>query len=78
MTKAVKVPVTQSQFDAMVSLAYNIGQGAFAKSTLVKELNAGASKAEVAVQFMRWNKANGRELAGLTRRRKAEKNLFLS
>lgn len=73
----VKVPLTQNQFDALVSFAYNVGLGAFGDSTLLKLLNAGdidgASK-----QFERWNKAGGKVSNGLTRRRNAEKALFLA
>lgn len=73
----VKVPLTQNQFDALVSFAYNVGLGAFQDSTLLKLLNAGdidgASK-----QLERWNKAGGKVSNGLTRRRNAEKALFLA
>ena len=73
----VKVPLTQNQFDALVSFSYNVGLGAFRDSTLLKLLNAGdidgASK-----QFERWNKAGGKVSNGLTRRRNAEKALFLA
>ena len=72
---AIKVKVTQSQFDAMVSLAYNIGTGAFLKSTLLKKVNAG-DFAGAGEEFLRWNKANGKEVLGLTRRREREKQLF--
>lgn len=75
--KAVKVPVTQAQFDAMVSLAFNIGGGAFAKSTLVKKLNAG-DVTGAANAFLSWNKAAGKVMKGLTTRREAERKLFLS
>ena len=74
---SIKVKVTQSQFDAMVSLAYNIGVGAFLKSTLLKKVNAG-DFAGAGEEFLRWNKANGKEVLGLTRRREREKQLFLS
>ena len=74
---SIKVKVTQSQFDAMVSLAYNIGTGAFLKSTLLKKVNAG-DFAGAGEQFLRWNKANGKEVLGLTKRREREKQLFLS
>ena len=74
---AIKVKVTQSQFDAMCSLAYNIGAGAFLKSTLLKKVNAG-DFAGAGEEFLRWNKANGKEVLGLTRRREREKQLFLS
>lgn len=75
--KAVKVPVTQAQFDAMVSLAFNIGGGAFAKSTLVKKLNAG-DVTGAANAFLSWNKAAGKVMKGLTTRREAERKLFMS
>lgn len=73
---AVTVPVGQHEFDALVSLTFNIGGGAFRKSTLLKKLNAG-DRAGAAAQFARWNKAGGKTLAGLTRRRAAEAKLFL-
>ena len=75
---AIKVDLTQNEFDALVSLCYNIGAGNFASSTLVKMLKAGDVKSEIAKQFLRWDKANGKPLAGLTRRRNAEAELFLS
>jgi lysozyme len=59
-----------------VSLAFNIGSGAFKKSTLVKELNQG-NRYGAANQFLRWDKAGGRTLKGLTNRRKAERDQFL-
>lgn len=72
---AVKVPLEQHEFDALVAFVYNVGLGAFRKSTLLRLLNAG-DKAGAAKQFGRWNKAGGRVLAGLTRRREAERKLF--
>ena len=75
---AVGVELTQNEFDALVCLCYNIGAGNFLKSTLVKMLKAGDDKAEIAQQFLRWDKAGGKPLAGLTRRRNAEAELFLS
>jgi lysozyme len=76
--KAILIPLTQNQFDACVSLCYNIGQGNFASSTLVKEINSGGSKEKTSEQFLRWNKAMGTVSAGLSRRRKAEQKLYLS
>lgn len=73
--EAVTVELTQHEFDACVSLAFNIGTGAFRTSTLVKMLNAG-DKAGASAQFERWNKQAGKVLAGLTRRREAERDLF--
>jgi lysozyme len=66
----------QSQFDALVSLVFNIGGTNFAHSTLLKKLNAhdylGAS-----AEFVKWNKAAGKPMLGLTRRRAAERDHFL-
>ncbi len=73
---AVHVVINQYQFDAMVSLCYNIGAGNFTKSTLVKLLNAGNSTA-AAQEFLRWNKIKGQVSNGLTRRRAEEMTLFL-
>lgn len=72
---AVTVPLTQGQFDALVSFAYNVGTGALRSSTLLRVLNAGDYDA-AADQFLRWNRAGGRVLPGLTRRREAERKLF--
>ena len=74
--KYVKIPISQNQYDALVSFAYNVGTGALQKSTLLKLLNAGDISG-AAEQFLRWKKANGVELKGLTRRREAERSLFL-
>lgn len=74
----IKVPVTQNQKAAIISLAYNIGTGAFSKSTLLRLLNQGADKKLVANQFLVWNKVKGVEVKGLTNRRKLERELFLS
>lgn len=72
---AVKVPLTQDQFDALVSFVFNVGAGAFKGSTMLKLLNAGEYD-KAASQFHRWNKAAGRELIGLTKRRMAEADIF--
>jgi len=71
----VTVEMTQNQFDALCSFVYNCGAGNFRASTLLKLLNQGAYKA-AAQQFLRWDKANGKVLPGLTKRRAAEKALF--
>lgn len=73
---SVQVELTQNQFDALCSFTYNLGGRNFRASTLLKLLNAGNYKA-AADQFLRWDKANGVSMAGLMRRRSAEKNLFL-
>lgn len=72
----VKVPISQNEYDAYVSLAYNIGQSAFCGSTLVKRLNqydyAGACQ-----QILRWNKYKGKVLKGLENRRRKEYKLCM-
>jgi lysozyme len=73
----VRVPLTNSQKDALISFVYNVGCSAFQKSTLLRLLNAG-NYDDAAKQFPRWNKAGGVVLDGLTKRRKAEMALFLS
>lgn len=71
----VDVPITQEQYDSLVCFAFNVGCGALIGSTLLKLLNAGNYTA-AAQQFLRWDKAGGKVLAGLTRRRHAESDLF--
>ncbi len=73
--KLVKVPITQSQFDALVSFSYNVGSGALEGSTLLRLLNAGDYDGARA-QFGKWTKAAGVELAGLVRRRAREAEVF--
>ena len=74
--RSVDTALSQNQFDALVSLCFNIGAGAFAGSTLVKLLNARQTQ-QAADQFLVWNHVNGVPNAGLTRRREAERALFL-
>lgn len=71
----VKVPLTQNQFDALVSFSFNLGLGNLKSSTLLKKLNA-SDYSGAANEFLRWNKAAGKVLNGLTRRRQAEKDMF--
>lgn len=77
----VKIALTQNEFDALVSLCYNIGEGNFRSSTLVKRLNAG-DKVGAAEEFLKWNKGrvNGQLVVinGLVNRRKRERDLFLT
>ena len=77
VNSSVKVPLNQNQFDALVSLAYNIGSSAFKSSTLVKKLNAGDYQG-AADQFNVWVNAGGKRMQGLVSRRDREKLLFLS
>ena len=77
VSRLVKVSLTQGQFDALVSFTYNLGARSLSTSTLLRKLNAG-DYAGAANEFLRWNKAGGKVLNGLTRRREAERALFLS
>ena len=77
VNSSVKVPLNQNQFDALVSLAYNIGSSAFKSSTLVKKLNSGDYHG-AADQFNVWINAGGKRMQGLVNRRDREKLLFLS
>ena len=74
--RAVKAPLNGNEFAALVSLAFNIGLGNFGKSTLLRKLNAG-DRLGASAEFARWNKAGGKVLPGLVRRRAAEAQLFL-
>jgi lysozyme len=71
--KLVKVPITQHQFDALVSFSFNTGK--LANTGLLKKLND-KNYAAVPAEFMKWTKSKGKELKGLVRRRKAEVALW--
>lgn len=71
----VDVELEQREFDALTSWTYNLGVGNLQSSTLLKKLNAG-DKNSVPSEMLRWNKASGRVLEGLTRRRQAEADLW--
>jgi len=73
---AMRGSPNEAEFSAMVCLAYNIGVGAFKRSTLVRKFN-GSDKASAADQFLRWHRAGGQSMKGLRRRRAAERALFL-
>ena len=74
---AVKMPINQNQFDALVSFTYNVGCSAFRKSTMLQLFTTGYAGA-AAEQFARWNRGGGKVLAGLVSRRAAERALFES
>lgn len=74
----IKVQIKQHEFDALVSLAYNIGVGNLSSSTLIKLVNSNAAKVSIYNEFMKWNKAGGKVLDGLTKRRRCEGTLFLT
>jgi lysozyme len=76
VSKCVKVPMTDSREAALVSFTYNIGGGAFCKSTLVRKLNSG-DVIGACNELPRWNKASGIVLPGLTKRREEERKLCL-
>lgn len=75
ISRLVKVPLKQYEFDALVSLVFNIGETNFARSTLLKMLNANDFKG-AAEQFLAWKNAGGRPVQGLLNRRKREKDMF--
>jgi lysozyme len=71
LKRCVRVPLHQHEYDAFLSLAYNIGSGAFCSSTLVRRLNAG-DYAGACAEILRWDRFQGQPLRGLTLRRQAE------
>lgn len=75
VNRLVKVPINQHRFDALVSFVFNVGTGAFAKSTLLRLLNKGDYRG-ASGQFGVWNKAGAGPLKGLTDRRAIERKLF--
>lgn len=70
--------INQNQFDALVSFAYNVGNNALKNSTLLKKVNKNPQDVTIRNEFLKWNKANGRALKGLTNRRIAEADLYES
>lgn len=68
--------INQQQFDALVSLCYNIGTQAFRKSTLLRKINANPNDPTIRNEFLRWNKADGKSVAGLTTRRNDEAEMY--
>lgn len=76
LTDCIEREISQEQFDACVSLAFNIGNHAFERSTLLQKLNHGRPFKEVSPQFDRWVFAGSKKMAGLVKRRAAERKLF--
>jgi len=76
VSKLVTAPLDQSQFNALVSLTYNIGPANFEKSTLLRKVNFNHFDPSIREEFMKWNKAGGNVLKGLTIRRKAEADIY--
>lgn len=78
LNKLLKTSVNQNQFDALVSFIYNLGGASLGKSTLLKKINANPNDPSIAAEFVKWNKAGGKVLNGLTKRRKEEYELYFS
>jgi len=76
VAKLVMSNVTDNQFASLVSFSYNCGIANLQKSTLLKKVNANHNDQTIRAEFAKWNKAGGKVLAGLTRRREAESNLY--
>ena len=72
----IQKDINENQFAALVSFAYNVGIGNLKSSTLLKKVNANPMDASIRNEFLKWNRASGKVLAGLTRRREAEANLY--
>lgn len=78
VSKLVTYPINQNQFNSLVSICYNIGVSAFQLSTLLKMVNENANNPKIKDQFLRWNKAGGRVVRGLTLRRNEEAFIYFS
>jgi len=78
LNKMVRVPITQNQYDALVSFCYNLGCQALRTSTLLRKLNINPNDPSIQGEFMRWVYAHGKKLNGLIRRRESEAELYFS
>jgi lysozyme len=76
--KLIKSKLTQNQFNAIVSFAFNLGLTSLGRSTLLKKVNANPSDPTIAAEFAKWNKAGGKVLNGLTKRRAKEAKLYFA
>ena len=74
----VKSKINENQFSALVSFSYNLGLWNLQKSTLLKKVNLNPNDKQIELEFYKWNRAGGRVLSGLTRRRKAEAKLYFT
>lgn len=74
----VKSAANENQIGALTSFAFNLGVGNFKKSTLLKKVNANPNDPTIKAEFMKWNKAGGKVLNGLTKRRNEEAELYFS
>jgi lysozyme len=76
VSELIKSKVNQNQFDALVSFAYNVGAGALQKSTLLRKVNENPNDPSIEIEFLKWDKAKGKRLPGLTKRRQQEADLY--
>jgi lysozyme len=76
--KLIKSKLTQNQFNALVSFAFNLGVTALGRSTLLKKVNINPNDPTIAAEFAKWNKAGGKVLNGLTKRRAKEAKLYFA
>jgi lysozyme len=76
--KLIKANLNQNQFNAIVSFAFNVGLTALGKSSLLRKVNINPNDATIAAEFAKWNKAGGKVLNGLTKRRAKESKLYFS
>lgn len=76
--KIVPKTLTQHQFDALISFAFNCGVSALSNSTLLRKVNANPANPEIRVEFMKWVNAGGKKLQGLVNRRKAEADWYFN
>ena len=76
--KLIKANLNQNQFNAIVSFAFNLGLTSLGKSTLLKKVNANPNDPTIAAEFAKWNKAGGKVLNGLTKRRAKEAKLYFA
>lgn len=76
VSMSVKSNINQNQFDALVCFCYNVGVGAFKSSTLLKKVNLNPKDFTIKLEFLKWNKSNGKTIDGLTKRRTDESNLY--
>jgi len=78
VNELVITELTQNQFNSLVSFAYNVGTGNFSSSTLLKKVNKNPNDLTIKAEFLRWNKAGGKVINGLTNRRNEEADLYFS
>jgi lysozyme len=78
VNEMVNVTINQNQFDALVSFTYNLGGGNLSRSTLLKKINNNPNDSSIKGEFLKWNKANGKVLKGLTKRRNSEAYLYFT